>query len=104
MLDDIAHWVNDRCKLALAAWKLGGSIQHRRIYSVFCHSSSDGNHVSGNNKLPPEWIIVNDYDYELSFYKDLAHFLQHETDCVERTPGGAMIDDMVLRYDRYPIY
>ena len=103
-LDAISSWLQREFKLAVAAWEIGGSRQHRKIYYVFCHASSDGNYVSEDNKLSPKWSVVNRVDIEMDVYEDLAHFLRHETESVELTPGGAIVEEMMLGHESYPIW
>lgn len=92
----LAHRVrrNGEDHVPVAGWKIGGCIQHRNIYYVLCQSP---------DAISRSWKIFDHVDTETDVHEDLTRFLRHETERVEKKPGGAMIGE-VLIYDRYPIY
>ena len=49
------------------------------------------------------WKIFDHVDVEVDVFEDPPRSIRHETERVGKTPGGAIIDE-VLIHDSYPIY
>ncbi|KAK4565765.1 hypothetical protein LTR86_003614 [Recurvomyces mirabilis] len=96
MLKRISRWVVFRSYALLAAWELGGCVQHRRIYYVLCHKTST------EQPALASWRVFDQDDVSVDTYESLAVFLQHETNFVEERPGGAK-QKHVIQDLNYPI-
>jgi hypothetical protein len=103
MLEDLcrrlstSHFSTSR-KMPIAAWEIGGCVQHRQIYCVLTHNSD------GNGASPASWTI---FDYNgpgerNGSFESLKELLEHEIDRVKERPGGAQIELVIPEYARYP--
>lgn len=79
-----------------AAWELGGCTQHRQIYYVLCRES-------GKDAASLVWKIFDRADVELDVYDNLAEFISHQTEHIEKRPGGHQ-QEHILYASSYPVY
>jgi hypothetical protein len=85
-------------RIPIAALHFGGCTQHRSIHYVL-------DHPVNNTEITPEakWRIWDRINHSINQHDDLAEWLAHETKIIEEREGGA-IREVVLMFDRYPMW